>query len=135
MGWNLCYRNVWLETDSASAFQLIDQDVQATHVHVALVKVIHILNEEWDIEFRPVALVKVIHNLNEEWEIEFRHVFHEADKCVDRLAKACHRLLLRLTFFDSLPACISVDFWLTPLGIVAQDLFMCNSFGLRLWCI
>ena len=45
-----------------------------------------------------------------DWNVELKRIFHEANRCVDKLARFCHKLPLGLTFFDSLLACISIEF-------------------------
>ena len=91
ISWNLGYRNVWRETNSICAFQLINHDIVATLSHISLVKAIQDL-------------------LNRDWNVVFRHEFREANRCADRLAKFEHSLPLGLSFYDKLPTCISIEF-------------------------
>ena len=42
--------------------------------------------------------------------MELSHIYREANRCIDGLAKLGHRLPLGISFFDRLPACISLDF-------------------------
>ena len=91
-GWNLGYRNVWRETDSTSRYQLINQNVQPTQVHVALIKAIHgLLSEDCACN------------------IDLGMYFVKLTDMLIGLAKFGHRLPLELNFFDSMPTCVSVD--------------------------
>ena len=63
VGQDMGFRNIWLETDSSSVYNLINQGATVTHTY---------------------SLVDALRNLlNEDWNIEFRHIFHEANMCVD----------------------------------------------------
>ena len=76
---------------------LIEQEPVTTHVHAVIINSIRNL-------------------LTKDWTVEVNHVYREANNCADRLAKLGHKCPIGLSFFDQLPACISLDFLADQMG-------------------
>ena len=88
---NLGYTNIVLETDSSCALNLIKLGVLVTHSYSSLI-------------------VAVRNLLSEDLNVDFIHIFREANRCANSLAKFGHRLSKGISFFDKLPSYISLDF-------------------------
>ena len=80
-----------LEMDSSAAFNLVQQGVPTTHVYIAIIRAIQRL-------------------INDDWNVELCLIYCEVNRYVDRLARVGHRLPMGMSFFDSLPPLISLDF-------------------------
>ena len=90
-GPNMGYTNILLETDFSSALHLISQGVPVTHSCSSLA-----------VTIRNLMYVEL--------NVDLMHVFHEGNKCADKLASLGHRFPKSLTSFDRMPSCISLDF-------------------------
>ena len=88
---------MWIKTDSAYVHQLLSQDNSVHNAYSSLVYAINRLR-------------------NQNWNVEIKLVYREANMCADRLAKHGHSLPLGITLFDSLPACISLEFFTDLIG-------------------
>ena len=89
--WSQQYTNILLETDFSSALHLISQGVPVTHSCSSLA-----------VTIRNLMYVEL--------NVDLMHVFHEGNKCADKLASLGHRFPKSLTSFDRMPSCISLDF-------------------------
>ena len=86
-----------MELNFSSVLQLISQETQASHSHVALINAVKCF-------------------LHEDWNIEIINIFREANECDNKLANVGHRLRLVLAIYNSMPAYISTVYLANLLG-------------------